>query len=293
MDWENDSILSLAEAKGQLEIVRHDLNGRIVSRRPIPCFDRFLVCPHALSPDEKWFAYYTDDRTNLFLYDMDARVERLLKPDIKPMKLGGDSLFWISSHEIVAVTMMGSQKPDAEGLAILKMDARTGEITGRIPFPASDYGHAAVHAKRKRLALAPFEWYAGISIFDLETMTLEQVIPNPNRGMILDLAWNSDGSRLVFRGGDEWLTVYSVQEGSVRRVVKLPDREVCYFIGFINENTCAYLSQDVSPKSRRQPHLDFVDLATARLIKSMRMDFNGGVRVIRNGESMVCWTGYR
>jgi len=290
MDREGDSILYLAESKGHLEIVKHDLNGRIVSQQPIPCFDRFLVFSHALSPDERCFAYYTSDRTNLFLYDMDSHAERLLKANIEPMRLGGDSLFWISDHEIVAVV---DSKPD-RGLAILKLDARTGKITGRIPFPVSDHGNVAVHAKRKLLAVAAFEWYAGVSVFDLETMTLVREIPNPNKKSILRLAWDTSGNHLVFRGGDEWLSVCSIEDGNTRRVIKMPDNEVCYFIGFINENTCAYLSHGVPAKSKqREPHLDFVDLGTGRLIKSISAAFNGGVFVICNGESLVCWTGYR
>jgi len=103
----------------------------------------------------------------------------------------------ISDHEIVAVA---DSKPD-RGLAILKLDAGTGEIAGRISFPASDHAKVAIHAKRKVLAAAAIEWYGGISVFDLETMTLVREIPNPNKRFILNLAWDATGTCLVFRLG--------------------------------------------------------------------------------------------
>jgi hypothetical protein len=284
---QSDSILYIVQAGPQLEIVHRDLSGRVLSRRAIPFFDPFLSYLHALSPDETLFAYYRGKSDELWLYDVRTGEDRVLLRNVY-LSSFQSRLFWMSDRELIAIEAK-SPHPEKAGAEILKMDVSTRTVVGRLT--VVEGGDIAFYAPRKILALAPFEPGAGIAIIDLENMKVVGEVSNPTPHMTGDPAWNADGSRLLFRGGDDWLTEYSMRERTVRRVLGMPGNEVCYFVGYVNDETCAYQCDD--PKGKKSAHLDFVNLATGQVTKSLRAPFNGRTGVIANGEKLVSWTGYR
>jgi hypothetical protein len=284
---QSDFILYLVQSGSQLEIMKRDLTGQILSRRPVPLFDPFLVYLHALSPDEKRFAYYRGKADELWLYDMDTREDRLLLRNVY-LSSFQSRLFWMSDHELIAIEAKSPQA-DKAGAEVLKIDVATRAVVGRLP--VEEGGDVAFHSGRKLLALAPCEWGAGMVLIDLDKLKVTGTIANPTAHMMGDPAWNAEGTRLLFRGGDDWLTEYSLADRKARRVFGLPNNEVCYFVGYVNDETCAYQAAD--PKRPKSEHLDFVDLATGRVIRSLRAPFNGRTGVIADGAKLVSWTGYR
>ena len=283
----SESVLYIVQSGNRLEIVKRDLLGHVISRRPIPFFDPFMSCLHALSPDENEFAYYRGKSDELWVYDLRTGEDRILLRNVRLSSLRS-KMFWISDEELAAIEVKSSPS-GIETAEILKIDATNRTVIGRLTVVAA--GDIAFHPQRNLLALAPFAPGAAIHLIDLKKMKVVADIPNPTQHSISDLAWNPDGSRLAFRGGDKCLNEYSLQQRTVRRLVQIPDNEVCYFVGYVNGEICAYQSED--PEGRKSAHLDFIEVGTGRVVQSLRAPFNGRTGVIADGEKLVSWIGYR
>jgi hypothetical protein len=283
----SQSVLYIVQSGNRLEIVKRDLQGHVISRRPIPFFDPFLSYLHALSPDENEFAYYRGKSDELWLYDLRTGEDRVLLRNVCLSSLRS-KLFWISDGELAAIEVKSSPS-GIEAAEIQKIDVTNRTVVGRLAVVAG--GDVAFHPQRNLLALAPFAPGAAIHLIDLKKMKVVVDIPNPTQHSVSDLAWNSDGSRLAFRGGDKCLNEYSLQQRTVRRLVQIPDNEVCCFVGYVNGEICAYQSDN--PERRKSAHLDFVEVATGRVVQSLRAPFNGRTGVIADGGKLVSWTGYR
>jgi hypothetical protein len=284
---QSDSVLYIVQTGPQLEIVKRDLAGHVVSRRAIPFFDPFMSYLHALSPEENGFAYYRGKSDELWLYDLRTGEDRLLLRNVR-LSSFKSRLFWISDRELAAIEVKSSPSGREEA-EILKIDVASGSVSGRLAVVAG--GDVAFFPPRNLLALAPVAPGEAVRIIDLKKLRLVDSISNSTPYSVSNLAWNPDGSRLAFRGGDKCLSEYSLQQRTVRRLVQIPENEICYFVGYVNREICACQSDD--PERRKSAHLDFIEVATGRVVKSLRAPFNGRTGVIADGAKVVSWTGYR
>lgn len=221
---------------------------------------------------------------DLYLYDLTSRQETLLAQRVAD-ELMFRGIAWIDNRYLIAIV---GNRARIDAGQVLKIDTESRQIVGTIDL--SNPWDWSLSPSGRHLAVTEAIRGGGIKIIDSHSLSPVAEIRNGNlRSWMNAPAWNSDETRLAYRDGDGWLSVFAMGDGASRRVTSIPEEHVCYFLAFPTDSLLVYRC---APPGGGNKSMYFLDLDTARVVREVTKHFNGECAAFADGAGITCQIGY-
>lgn len=246
----------------------------------------------AVHPDGRLVAYRKDIylrdadrfRGDLYTYDLDQRREDLVLADLGGEAPWSGGIAWADRTHLVALLANGdAARPDR----IAMIDTAARQVSAS--FEMKNPNHFALSASGELLAVTQTERGSGIHVFRLPSLEPVTEIRNTNRRSWMNHpAWNPSASQLAFVDADDWISVLTLGEDSPRRVAKIPDDHVCYFLAFPNDDQLLYECGIASARRPDEEQISFLDLASGEVVKTIAAEQISSCIVVAGKAMMAC-----